>query len=346
MCLVSFSKSDKFSSRAKIDNFDGIPKWAYVDITSKCSHKCAWCYGGFNEDLTSEMSYDEFDDIMVKLKDIGLLQVTLSGGEPTEHPEFYRFVERASKDFMVHICSHGDWSTNHAPMLDKLGVTQIQFNYQGSKRHDGVHQVNGSYERQLQAIKWTSETNIETTGTVTVGAYNLNDVEIIFKELYDLGTDRLRVWESVGRGNAWRKGKEAKEIFERCRDAAAELGYQHIQSYDPEFLGDTHVSCPAMSEMLMYISSDSELLFCTATQQLMDIPIISFKENSSKNILNTYQKYMRTMAEHGNYCPARYGVQNGTFGLKPFEEIDTYTVSVDSLYNGKDKKLGLVSKIS
>ena len=250
MCLVSFSKDKEYSSKQKVEQFDGSPKWGYIDITSKCSHGCAWCYGGFNEDLNSEMSLSDFKSILAKLKAMGLHQITISGGEPTEHPQFLEMVEAATKHFMVHICSHGDWARNWAEDLAKLGVTQIQFNYQGSKRHDGVHKVLGSYMKQVTAIKQSIKAGLETVGTVTVGAYNLNDVDNIFKELSALGVTRLRVWETVGKGNKWRKGKEAKEIFSKCQDEAFKLGYTHTQSYDPDFKADSFVSCPAMSEML------------------------------------------------------------------------------------------------
>jgi MoaA/NifB/PqqE/SkfB family radical SAM enzyme len=301
MCLVSFSKDKKYTSTEKIDKFSGTPKWGYIDITSKCSHGCAWCYGGFNEELTSEMSLHDFKSILAKLKVMGLHQITISGGEPTEHPQFLEMVAEATKDFMVHICSHGDWTKDWAKDLEKLGVSQIQFNYQGSKRHDGIHKVLGSYMKQVTAIKQSINAGLETVGTVTVGAYNLKDVDSIFKELSDFGVTRLRVWETVGKGNKWRKGKEAKEIFELCQESAFKLGYLHTQSYDPEFKADSFVSCPAMSEMLMYINSDSELRFCTA----IDLPIASFKEDTYQVIQNKYSKFMKDVSSKGSRCVAR-----------------------------------------
>ncbi len=301
MCLVSFSKDNSYSSKQKVDQFTGAPKWGYIDITSKCSHGCAWCYGGFNEDKNSEMSFSDFQSVLAKLKVMGLHQITISGGEPTEHPQFLNMVAEATKDFMVHVCSHGDWSKNWAEDLARLGVSQIQFNYQGSKRHDHVHQVLGSYIKQVTAIKQSIKAGLETVGTVTVGAYNLNDVEEIFTELSDLGVTRLRVWESVGKGNKWRKGISAKEIFEACQDSAFELGYKYTQSYDPDFKADSFVSCPAMSEMLMYINADSELRFCTAK----DSYIASFKEDTYQTIQNKFSEFMSNASTGGSRCIAR-----------------------------------------
>jgi len=292
MCLVSFSKKPSYSSKEKVDIFNGSPKWGYVDITSKCSHGCAWCYGGFNEDLSSQMEVWEFESVLAKLKAIGITQITISGGEPTEHPDFLEMVKIATQDFMVHICSHGDWDRNWAEDLANLGVKQIQFNYQGSKRHDNVHQVLGSYLKQVVSMKQCINAGIETVGTVTVGAYNLKNIYNIFKELSEIGVTRLRVWETTGKGNKWRKDKQAKEIFEECTKAANKLGFDFIQSYDPEVNGDVNAHCPAKIKMFMYINSESELIFCPATDKLLDKPITSFKENSSRDILKHYKNFM------------------------------------------------------
>lgn len=302
MCLVSFSKDKSYSSKQKVDHFNGTPKWGYIDITSKCSHGCAWCYGGFNEDLNSEMSFNDFKNVLAKLKVMGVTQVSMTGGEPTEHPQFLQMVSEATKHFMVHICTHGDWACNWAKDLALLGVSQIQFNYQGSKRHDNVHQVLGSYLKQVTAIKQTLSAGIESVCTVTVGAYNFNSIDEIFDEISDLGLDRIRVWESTGKGNKWRKDKEVKEIFNKCKESASNLGYNFVQSYEPEVVGDVNAHCPAQMQMFMYINSKSELIFCPATDQLLDKPIASFKNDTSSKILLSYKSFMNSV---GAGCLAR-----------------------------------------
>jgi MoaA/NifB/PqqE/SkfB family radical SAM enzyme len=305
MCLISFSKKDSYSSKEKVDIFDGNPKWGYLDITSKCSHGCAWCYGGFNKDLTSEMSLGDFRVVLSKLKVMGVTQVSITGGEPTEHSQFIKFVEEANKDFMVHVCTHGDWTMNYAIEMSKLGVSQVQFNYQGSKRHDNVHQVLGSYLKQVNSIKQSIKAGLETVCTVTIGAYNLGDIDAIFKEISDFGVDRIRIWEATGKGNKWRKDKEAKEIFETCRVSASKLGFNFIQSYDPEMNGDVNAHCPAQMKMFMYVNSKSELIFCPATDQLLDKPIASFKSDTYGVILNKYTKFMDATSNEGVRCLAR-----------------------------------------
>jgi len=303
MCLISFSKNKEYSSKTKV--LENKLTWAVVDLTSKCSHKCSWCYGSFDINEGHHVTLEDFKVTLNKLKELRIKQISLTGGEPTEHPDIIKMVELATKDFMVHITSHGDWDRNYAEDFVRLGVKQIQFNYQGSKRHDNVHQVLGSYLKQLSAIKQSVKAGLETVCTVTVGAYNLKDISVIFNEINDLGVSRLRIWDVTGRGNKWRKDKEALEIFNKSKEAAAELGFTYVQSYDPDFVGDVGTRCPPLSKVGIYVDASSSLVFCPAADKLLDKPIASFLDDSSDIILEKFNTFIDETLSGGYRCIAR-----------------------------------------
>lgn len=305
MCLVSFSKTDSYSSRKKLDGFKSdSPRWAYVEITDSCSHKCAWCYGGFNADLNNHMTIDTFRSILTKCLEIGIEQITLSGGEPTEHPDFMQFATEAAQLFSVNIATHGDWRNVDVMKLKQLGIKQIQFNYQGKTRHDGVHKIDGSFDRQQEAIRSTIESGIDSVCTVTVGAYNLHDVDNIFSEIDALGATRIRVWEATGLGTPFMKNKETVEIFEACKKSAAKLGYNFIHSYEPEFDGDVSLNCLSLDKMFIYIDKIGKIKFCGAAVKVTD-EIADFNTQSSEEILKNYCDFMDSMKRDKPYCAAR-----------------------------------------
>ena len=303
--MVSFSKEKSYSSKNKLKGFDNTPKWAYIEITNACSHKRAWCYGEFNLDKADYMSVSEFTVIMDKCLEIGVAQVTISGGEPTEHPDFEEIMSIACMEFDVNIATHGDWKQDWSGLMMINGVKQVQFNYQGSKRHDGVHKVE-SYDNQLKSIKAVKALDIDVVGTVTVGAYNLKDVGEIFAELVALDVSRLRVWEATGYGNKFKKDKSAREIFEVCQTEASKLGYTFTQSYDPVFEGDVGVACPSLSKLYMYIKADSSLVFCGAVPSERENPFANFKTDTAEKIKQSYLDYMDSKQCGDAYCMARY----------------------------------------
>ena len=305
MCQISYSKNTEYTSKDKLKQFTGTPKWAFIEITSRCSHTCAWCYGGFNEDKSVEMSVKDYKTILQRLREIGVTQITLSGGEPTEHTRFNEILE-SSSGFILNMVTHGDWHDNNLPtILKRNNVKQVQFNYQGSKFHDSIHGVPGSYARQQEYIKQTKKVGIHVVCSLTLGKYNLKDTESIFKEMDNIGTDRLRIWETTGFGNKFRKNIEAKEIFNEAGKQASMLGYNYVQSYDPLVKGDCGVDCPAICGLFLYINSKCEHIFCGAVPDKHNIPLSNLLNNTAEEILSNSNKFNKLNNRKEPYCMAR-----------------------------------------
>ncbi len=304
MCLVAFSKTPHYSALKKLENFEGRPRWAYIVITEKCSHACPWCYGEYNKGGTGEMSLENFRLLLEKLKNMNVAQITLSGGEPTEHPHFEEFIHLC-KDFHTHIASHGEHiDSSMSALLAENGVRQVQFNYQGKAHHDRVHRMD-SYESQLEAIRHMLAHGIEVAATVTVGKYNFSAIGEIFREVADLGVTRLRVWDATGVGKKFCDGLEVAEIFARCRREAAALGYVHCLSYDPSFEGDITIPCLQLAGLYMYVDAACRLRFCGAVKKG---PLIAdMLVDSPEAILNKYLAVNQGILKgYRPWCVARY----------------------------------------
>jgi MoaA/NifB/PqqE/SkfB family radical SAM enzyme len=323
MCLVSFAKTANYSALKKLQN-KSMPAWAYIVICDDCSHQCSWCYGEFNYDLHNLMSFDSFRTILAKLKEMGTLQISLAGGEPTEHPEFRRFVAYANQEgFLIHVVSHGehiDWGL--AKYLKEQNVDQVQINWQGHRNHDRIHGVTGSYEKARDALRYLALAGIETTANITVGKYNLPYIDEIMEEATDLNVTRLRVWETTGYGTPYLKGLEAKTIFDRCRDAARRLGYDHCLSYDPAYQGDVSVACLQFSNLYMYISSQGKLNFCGAVPNTVEYADFLDSSLNGAAIRNIYlKKNKELLGDNSPYCVSREGFDGQGVDLKPVKWV-------------------------
>ncbi len=306
MCIVTFSRSATYSALEKIRN-DGLPRWAYVAICNTCSHKCPWCYGAFNQNLSGIMSLENFRTLLEKFAGIGIIQVTLSGGEPTEHPQFSEMVSVTQEaGFLTHVTCHGgNFDVSLADHLAASGVKQVQLNFQGKKRHDSVHGVLGSFDAQTRAIQLLLERNIEVTASVTAARYNAADVPEIFREAAALGVDRLRVWDATGRGSHLARGIDVVELFTSARAAAAELGFTHCLSYDPLFEGDVWVPCVQLQNLFMYITTEGMLRLCGAVPGGPELNYIDCLSASGDEILAVYLERNRVFLDgRESRCPA------------------------------------------
>jgi radical SAM protein with 4Fe4S-binding SPASM domain len=74
-----------------------LPKVAWLVINSGCNLRCNWCYlkgGEYNE---VDMPFDLLKKIVPFLKELGITNVTLLGGEPTLHPRLVEIIKELSE---------------------------------------------------------------------------------------------------------------------------------------------------------------------------------------------------------------------------------------------------------
>lgn len=79
----------------------------YFALTNRCNRECPWCSTYSSPKKSTFLSLDDFKRSLPPDTD---LEVQLEGGEPTVHPEFWRFVEIARANPYVKkiiLCTNG-----------------------------------------------------------------------------------------------------------------------------------------------------------------------------------------------------------------------------------------------
>ncbi|MDR2045272.1 MAG: radical SAM protein [Clostridium sp.] len=71
------------------------PRYLQIEITNRCDMLCPQCYKGSFE--PKDMSAKMFDMVMSDAQCIGVNTVTLNGGEPFKHSEFYNIIDILKK---------------------------------------------------------------------------------------------------------------------------------------------------------------------------------------------------------------------------------------------------------
>jgi MoaA/NifB/PqqE/SkfB family radical SAM enzyme len=83
---------------------------ANLSITNVCNKKCVYCFANDTKEEFGKtyMDIDTYDRALKYLERSGLKQARLLGGEPTLHPEFIAFVEKAiNKNFNIMLFTNG-----------------------------------------------------------------------------------------------------------------------------------------------------------------------------------------------------------------------------------------------
>lgn len=132
-----------FSENPRLTNFQ-------IELTSKCNERCIHCYIPHKFKLYNiepELYYSVLD----QLSKMGVLSVTLSGGEPMCNPHFLEFLKAAKNyDFYVNILSNLTLLTDEIVQAMKEGnVSSVQVSLYSLKPeiHDFITQLPGSCEK-------------------------------------------------------------------------------------------------------------------------------------------------------------------------------------------------------
>jgi radical SAM protein with 4Fe4S-binding SPASM domain len=134
-----------------------------IELTSKCNERCVHCYIPHENKIT-DITPELFFSILEQCKDMGLLSLTLSGGEPMLHKNFCEFLRKCKEyDFSVNILSNLTLLNNEIiteMKANRLSSVQVSLYSMNPEIHDEITQLKGSFEKTKNAILKLIENDI------------------------------------------------------------------------------------------------------------------------------------------------------------------------------------------
>lgn len=135
----------------------------HIEITSKCNERCVHCYIP-HDNKVNDIDPELFYDILKQCKDMRLLHLTLSGGEPMLHKNFCDFLRKCKEyDFSVNVLSNltllNDNIIKEMKTNPLLGI-QVSLYSMDPNVHDEITQMKGSFEKTKNAILKLVESDI------------------------------------------------------------------------------------------------------------------------------------------------------------------------------------------
>ena len=128
-----------------------------LELTYRCNERCAHCYVGDAErEPEAELSSTEIFKLMDQMRDMGVLNLTLTGGEVAMREDFMDILRYAVRSgFVVSVYSNGiGFREEDLDEIAALKPRSVSFSlYSGDPaEHDGITRVSGSFERTLYAM--------------------------------------------------------------------------------------------------------------------------------------------------------------------------------------------------
>lgn len=158
-------RANKTTQEFLEEHFKGKPHLTsfQIELTSRCNERCVHCYIP-NKDEMTDIDPAFYYDVLNQCRDMGLLNITLSGGEPMLHPQFVDFLRKAKDyDFSINILSNLTLLNDEIVTemkANRLSSVQVSLYSMKAEIHESITGLPGSFEKTKNAILKLIENDI------------------------------------------------------------------------------------------------------------------------------------------------------------------------------------------
>jgi MoaA/NifB/PqqE/SkfB family radical SAM enzyme len=155
-----------------------------IELTYRCNLDCFFCYNDLGAKGTP-LSRDDYFRLFADLRELEVLNLTLSGGEPLAHPDFLALGARARElGFAVRVKSNGHALRGELArrVRDEIDPFLIEISLHGARAatHDRQTRVPGSFERLLANLGELRELGLRVKLNSTLTRWNEGEIEGMF----------------------------------------------------------------------------------------------------------------------------------------------------------------------
>jgi radical SAM protein with 4Fe4S-binding SPASM domain len=295
-------------------NNQWIPDTILMELTYDCPLNCVHCYLDSRKPIY--MNFDFLMKIIGELKNIGIDNVQLTGGEPLIYPKIEEVINYlCNNGFTVAITTSGflqpDKLTNLLPAFEKMSKTNgiVQVSLDGFEaNHNYIRRNPGGFKKTINFIEKVIEQKVQLHVATVVTEDSFEELEDLSTFLKNKGTKVHRIGSLTERGRAKSFDKKSgvefvEKLITRIMELKQTLGDTNFKIQDLDEVKDHqnqlfYKNCGAGARFYR-ISPDFKLYPCS----LIDSPIGEVTVDSLFDLFQeSPQKYTKITAPGKNSC--------------------------------------------
>ncbi len=295
-----------------------------AELTHRCPLQCPYCSNPLElERANTELSTEEWIDVMRQAEALGALQVHFSGGEPTVRKDLEALV-RAAADIGLYsnlITSAVLLDEARVETLADAGLDHVQISFQDSEAAGGdrIGGYAGGHEKKLAACRWVRATDLPLTLNMVVHRQNIDHLPAMLDMALELDAHRVEIAHVQYYGWAYRNRaallpsraqlEQAVAIVER---ALEELKGRIVIDYVvPDYYARRPKACMGgWARQFLNVTPSGKVLPCHAAETITGLSFESVRDRPLAEIWRgseAFQKYRGTewMPEPCRSCDRR-----------------------------------------
>ncbi|MCH9808213.1 MAG: pyrroloquinoline quinone biosynthesis protein PqqE [Alphaproteobacteria bacterium] len=174
------------------------PVGLLAELTHRCPLQCPYCSNPTElERANTELSTADWQSVMRQAAELGILQIHLSGGEPTARRDLEEIVETAAKSGLyTNLITAGVLlSRERLEKLRDAGLDHVQLSIQDVdvENADRIGAYKGGAKKKHEVAGWVRELDMPLTVNAPIHRQNIENLPAIIDYAVDVGAGRLEV---------------------------------------------------------------------------------------------------------------------------------------------------------
>ena len=260
----------------------GPPVGLLAELTHRCPLQCPYCSNPLElERVGGELSTEEWRDALSQAADLGVLQVHLSGGEPTARRDLEEIVAHTAKVGLYSnlITAAVLLMQDQLKRLAGAGLNHVQISIQDSEaaNADRIGHHAGGHAKKLQAAGWVRAIGLPLTINAPIHRQNIASLSAIIELAVSVGAQRLEVAHVQYYGWALRNRQALmptrEQVLESARIVAAARerlkGILRIDFVVPDYYASRPKPCMGgWGRGIINITPTGKVMPCHAAQTI------------------------------------------------------------------------------
>ena len=183
----TFKKAATIAARSLMP---GKPHHVQWMITRRCNYHCRGCNIPQEQD-PNELSTKEIKRGLDILKDLGIVEIVFSGGDPLLREDAEEIINYASSRFVTTVYDNGSMAAKKVDALRNVDFAAISIDSLDEAKNDYIKGVPGAWKNAMNSVETLQREGINVAVTPTISQMNLYEVLDITKYFSGRG---IPVW--------------------------------------------------------------------------------------------------------------------------------------------------------
>ena len=268
------------------------PLWLLLELTYRCPLHCAFCYNPLEfAKTTQELTTAEWLRVLKEARQLGAVQLGLSGGEPLTRDDLEVIVAEAhTLGFYTNLVTSGVGLTEtRIKALKNAGLDHIQLSFQDSTRElNDFLSSTRTFDLKSKVAALIKQHDYPMVLNVVLHRLNIDHIEQILDMAERLGADYLELANSQYYGWAWHNREQllpSRGQIERAEAATNRFrervgGRMRVFFVVPDYFENRPKACMnGLGSIFMTVTPDGTALPCHAAKMLPGLDFPNVRSN-------------------------------------------------------------------